>query len=288
MKNSTLQQAGPSRPVKTAPAELRRKTCDGRFKSLDDSGPGEFTFYAAVFGNVDRDGDVIEPGAFKNLDEFVKDGFVSFNHDWQSLPVAYPVNASQDATGLLITARFHSTPEAQACRTVARERLAAGKAVKCSIGYRVMDSSTETRGGQRVNVLKALAVYEAGMVNIPANPSAEVGSVKGVVSLDQAQAMLARYKDGRVLSTDNHKKLNQWAKDLHGHGKTACAMAKDVLDWLRIIDPDNTDYPDEFADVDDYLNNQNSPASQFESEQGDKRTRLRLRATWGRTLTVCP
>lgn len=123
---------------------VRRKTCEGQFKALDDAGDGEVTFHAAVFGSVDRDGDVIAPGAFVNLEEFVRDGFVSYNHDWSALPIAYPLEASQDASGLLVRARFHSTPEAQACRTVARERLAAGKAVKCSNGR--SDESSTTSG----------------------------------------------------------------------------------------------------------------------------------------------
>ena len=55
----------------------------------------------------------------------------------------------QDSVGLKVSGAFHSTEEAQAVRTVVRERLAAGKAVKCSIGYSVDDAAVETRGGVR-------------------------------------------------------------------------------------------------------------------------------------------
>ena len=66
-------------PTKSGPKPadagvLRHKQYDCQFKSLDDT--GRFEVYAAVFGNVDRQGDVIVQGAFKDLDKFVRDGWV--------------------------------------------------------------------------------------------------------------------------------------------------------------------------------------------------------------------
>ncbi len=155
---------------------LPRKTFDCEFKSLDDA--GTFVLYAACFGNLDRQGDVIEQGAFTNLDEFAKDGWVALNHAQGDLPVAMVDTAIQDSKGLRITGTFHSTGEAQAVRTVVKERMAAGKAVKCSLGYLTEDESFEKSDGKTVRHIKKLSVYEASFVNLPANPLAEVTAVK--------------------------------------------------------------------------------------------------------------
>jgi HK97 family phage prohead protease len=156
---------------------LPHKTFDVEVKQLDEA--GSFSLYAAIFGNVDRQGDVIEPNSFQNLDEFVKDGWIALNHDQAGLPIAVIDAATQDATGLLVTGRFHSTPLAQEVRTVVRERMAAGKGVKCSLGY-VTDDETFERDdlGRSIRHIKALSIYEASFVNLPSNPMAEVQSIK--------------------------------------------------------------------------------------------------------------
>jgi HK97 family phage prohead protease len=156
---------------------LPHKTFDVEVKQLDEA--GSFSLYAAIFGNVDRQGDVIEPNSFQNLDEFVKDGWIALNHDQAGLPIAVIDAATQDATGLLVTGRFHSTPLAQEVRTVVRERMAAGKGVKCSLGYVTDDESFERDElGRSIRHIKALSIYEASFVNLPSNPMAEVQSIK--------------------------------------------------------------------------------------------------------------
>lgn len=162
---------------------LSRKTFDVEFKS-DEGDTGSFTLYCACFSNLDLQGDILEPSSFKNLDQFVTDGFGLVNHVSSSLPVAWVDTAVQDSVGLKVTGRFHSTPEAQACRTVVIERMAAGKAVKCSLGYVTLDESFEKVDGQTVRHINALDVYEFSFVGVPANPLAGVQSAK---SLDQVE-----------------------------------------------------------------------------------------------------
>jgi HK97 family phage prohead protease len=170
------------------PAVLERKDFNCRFKALDDT--GSFELYAAVFGNIDRQDDVIIAGAFKNLDKFVTDGWGALNHVQCDLPVAWIETAVQDEHGLKVTGRFHSTPEAQACRTVIQERMAAGKSVKCSIGYLIVDAAVETRDGRTVRLLKAIEVFEFSFVNLPANPEAGVLTAKSLhQSTNETDAM---------------------------------------------------------------------------------------------------
>lgn len=207
--------------------DLERKALAWDVKALDDS-LGSFAVYASVFGNVDRQGEIIAPGAFTNLPAFVKDGWGAINHDWDDLPVALIDEATQDGTGLLVKGRFHSTSDAQDCRKVVKERMEAGKSVKASIGYRVLEDAVETRDGQSVRILKRVEIFEFSFVNMPANPAAEVVRAKGLISVDDAKALIdhleAGLKEGRVLSRANLNTIRNWAKTCREHSKLADAM----------------------------------------------------------------
>jgi HK97 family phage prohead protease len=173
----------------------RIKTIAGELGSVGDD--GSFTMYALVFGNVDRQGDVIERGAVQNIDELVKDGWIALNHQENDLPIATITSAVQDEHGLKITGTFHSTPEAQKVRTIVKERLERGKAVKTSIGYRVPPDGErhERQDGRLVRRISKLSVYEASFVNLPANPAAEVVSAKSVSgSVSESEGYMAKQK----------------------------------------------------------------------------------------------
>jgi HK97 family phage prohead protease len=168
---------------------LPRKACECEFKAIDDA-TGSFTMYGLVFDNVDRQNDVIVQGAVQNIDEFTRDGFIALNHDQAALPVATIDAATQDTHGLRINGTFHSTPEAQAVRTIAKERMERGKSVKTSIGYVVPvdGESYEKVNGQTVRRISKMSVYEASFVNLPANPLAEVQSVKSLDGFDSQES----------------------------------------------------------------------------------------------------
>jgi uncharacterized protein len=224
---------------------LERKSFDVEIKAVNDD--GSFTAYFAAFGNIDRVDDIIEPGAFRNLDTFTKDGWVGISHDMESLPIAYVVSATQDGYGLKIEGRFHSTPEAQSCRSVVKERLAAGKSVKGSIGYLVPPGGSvqDYQGGKPVRRIKQLDVFECSFVNLPANPAAEAISAKGatvqdkVLTLDALKAWIEHEsKAGRVLSRANHDQLKKW----HAALADCCSGIKAMIDTH---DPDGEPDGDE-------------------------------------------
>src|SRR4051794_26228525 len=104
---------------------------------------------------------------------------MSISHKWDILPIASIESARQDQRGLLVTAAFHGTPEAQACRQVMMERLQRGKSVKASIGYTVADDARVTEGGKSYRLLKSIDLYEFSWVAMPANPNADFMDVKG-------------------------------------------------------------------------------------------------------------
>lgn len=206
---------------------------------LKDMGDdGTFTMYAAAFGNVDRGGDVIEPGAFANLDEFLKDGWIALNHRAGDAAIGYPMSASQDDKGLLVTGRFHSTPEAQVVRTVAKERFDAGKTVKASIGYLVNDAAFEQRAGRTVRSLKSINIHEASFVNLPMNPAADVVAAKSleIGPMDEQDtgliAALKRAigldtKKGKAISAANHATLSEHADAMDASAKAMGDCHKD-------------------------------------------------------------
>lgn len=99
----------------------------GEHKSLDvdwkaGTEPGTLEGYASIFGNVDHEGDVVMPGAFKRTVDH-------WNRSSQPMPLLADHEAStsgvigsivslrEDARGLKFKARFSSTPKAQDVRT---------------------------------------------------------------------------------------------------------------------------------------------------------------------------
>lgn len=183
---------------------LPRKTLDCEFKVLDESS-GSFEMYALVFGNIDRQFDIIEQGAVQNLEELAADGWIALNHVQENLPIAFIDTAIQDSHGLKLTGRFHSHPAAQAARITICERKAAGKAVKTSIGYLVpVDGERyEKINGQPVRIISKLSVYEASYVNLPANPEAEITAAKALGgTIQELEALMSALNSKGSYSVD--------------------------------------------------------------------------------------
>lgn len=217
----------------------------------DDGGAGSMSGYLSAFGNIDRGGEIVVRGAFsKHLDTFLKDGFIALNHNWDVLPIATVTEAHEDDFGLHFTADFHSTPAAQEARTVARERIARGKSVSTSIGYKVADSERT----DSALLLKDLPLYEGSIVNVPMNPLPTIGMVKGWAStrdeedaaplagmpfaaatdaalatvedvIARAKAIIdLRAKEGRMLSGANVARLDGMRVSLRDHADALDAM----------------------------------------------------------------
>jgi HK97 family phage prohead protease len=155
---------------------------------------GTIAGYASVAGNVDRDGEVIAPGAYRGLEALVQSGFLAIGHDWTGLPVGTIEQAKADERGLLVEMQFHSTPEAQAARTVVLERLARGKSVGLSIGFFANKDHREEIDGAVRRVLDEIEVFEVSLVPVPANPLAGVTAAKGRTFDDEAEEVVVLAK----------------------------------------------------------------------------------------------
>ena len=81
--------------------EKKSDTPQREYKSVSfvlesaDENTGEFSGYAAVFGNVDSGGDVIEKGAFAKtiVEDFARIKILS-QHNSYDLPIGKPVTSS--------------------------------------------------------------------------------------------------------------------------------------------------------------------------------------------------
>jgi hypothetical protein len=195
-----------------------------------DASSGEFSGYASIFGNVDSGGDIVVKGAYqKAIPAFLRDGFISWSHDW-SMPIAMPTDAVEDDKGLFLAGRFHSTPAAQEARTITAERAANGKRTGLSIGYDIEDYAPDGKGHRLLKVINPL--FEVGFVMVPMNRESNLAAVKadlrelsldagsslaGAVArfLGDADALTAQFakmadlrsKEGRSLSAANRQRL---------------------------------------------------------------------------------
>jgi len=176
--------------------QLERKSLSFEIKAFDET-TGTIEGYGSVKQAIDSYGDRIMPGAYGDLSAFVKTGFLAEGHDWDTSPIGYILEAKEDEYGLWFKAQFHSTDEAQKCRTVVMERMAAGKSVGLSIGFFTKDSEYVTEDGQSVRLLKLLDIKEISIVTVPAMGLALAAAVKGggIPYADQEDGVLAALTD---------------------------------------------------------------------------------------------
>lgn len=163
-----------------APATATDRDLDGRKMSVplelkQVSGDGTFEGMAAVFGNVDRQGDVIEPGAF---DQTVRDR--------KQVPLLWAHNAQEPigvgqlsvtGDGLKIDGELNlDVQRAQEIHALMKQGAVEG----LSIGYDAKDFEIDRSTG--VRRLKSVQVGEVSLAptDFQANPDAEVTAVKMV------------------------------------------------------------------------------------------------------------
>lgn len=201
---------------------------------------------AAVMGNIDAHGDVIFPGAFSSaLPEFLRSGFVAVGHDWDDLPIAYPTLAEERGRQLYTEATFHSTQDAQDARTIASERIAAGKSVGLSVGFFVAeDGSQWFETGIKLLEFAKNNGYDLSMFDTAAIGAADdyiraitkVGrlveySIVSIPANSEAEAMSAK-AEGRTESTQPLRTPRELEKFLRDAGMSS-TLAKASISNLR-------------------------------------------------------
>lgn len=157
--------------------DIRHITVDFKVKSFQEKTQKddhkvpvfEFKGYAAVFNNVDLQGDIIVKGAFeKSLSKkSPADIMVFYQHDVHSMPIGILKSIHEDEKGLFVDVQL---PLKNTRSRDVAALIEVGGLRKFSIGFFVLD--TEEKDG--ITLLKELDVFDVSVVNFPANPEAEV------------------------------------------------------------------------------------------------------------------
>ncbi len=144
-----------------------------KLKSLDAS--GSFVGLAATYGGVDLMGDTIAPGAFKQAIQQQGTGYpLLWAHD-QASPIGI-AKVSDSPAGLLVDGKLVMA-DPNAVR--AHAHLKAGSIKGLSIGFQDLKSSPQGDG----RLLKEVRLHEVSLVACPADPGAQVISVKAAAGV---------------------------------------------------------------------------------------------------------
>jgi len=142
--------------------------------------PGEFEGYGAVFGNTDRDGDVVAKGAFADSLKSRLPALL-WQHNAKE-PIGRFDVVREDERGLFVKGRL-----AQSGRGAeAYELLKMGALNGLSIGFVTKEAMRNSAAGTRT--IKRADLMEVSLVTFPANELARIESVKQVQTVKQSNA----------------------------------------------------------------------------------------------------
>lgn len=160
---------------KSDAAAREYKTFHFELKSADDEN-GEFSGYAAVFGNRDSGNDIIEKGAFtKTLTEDFDRIKILFQHEDYDLPIGKPLELREDEKGLFIRGRISDTQKGRDIRTLLKD----GVLNELSIGYDVVAFDYDGESG--VRRLREIRLWEVSVVTWAMNEEARIDEVKSFI-----------------------------------------------------------------------------------------------------------
>ena len=185
-------------------AKIQHRQFDLRMDDAVES-KGGLKGTALAYGKLDSYNTVFAPAsATAALPDFVANGSFLAAHDADDLAIGYIRSAVDTGTGVEVEVDYHTTGDAQDARTVAMERLAAGKKVGLSIGFTIGDY-VECQNGDALlemaatmnmdlnqfdveNIRKCqrecyllvrlAKIFEVSQVNFPAVPDSEATAVR--------------------------------------------------------------------------------------------------------------
>ena len=154
--------------------DVKHMSCALRVKTL--GGDGIFTGYASVFGELDRQNEIVAAGSFaRSLTMWQRQNrtpALLWMHD-PTQPIGIWQSIREDANGLLVEGRL-------ALRTQkggeAYELVKLGALTGLSIGYRVVSSQIDSK--RKARILTDVDLFEISLVTFPANEAARVSEVK--------------------------------------------------------------------------------------------------------------
>ena len=169
-----------------APATREYKSFKFELESADES--GEFSGYAAVFGNKDSGGDIIEKGAFSKTirEDFDRIKILSQHTDCE-LPIGKPLELREDDKGLFIRGKISDTAKGRDIQTLMKD----GVLNELSIGYDAVEFDYDSEQG--VRRLKVIKLWEVSIVTWAMNDQAKIDEVKSLV-----EGLRTEVKTGKI------------------------------------------------------------------------------------------
>ncbi len=175
-----LQAPSRSNDTLCLPLEIKASDTTGSVGSTENGEDwGTFEGYGSVFGNQDRDGDIVARGAFADS---LKSGLPAllWQHD-QKAPIGRFDVVREDKRGLYVKGRLSMSGRGRE----AYDLLKMGALNGLSIGFVTREATRDKLTGART-ILKA-DLMEVSMVTFPANELARVQSVKAQSDSQKAQ-----------------------------------------------------------------------------------------------------
>ena len=206
-------EASLEKGTKTQTHKTEYKTLSFEVEDFDEE-EGVFSGYAAVFGNVDTGGDIIEPGSFtKSIAKGLARKKILALHNDQWLPIGKPIVIREDSHGLYIKAQISDTTMGRDVKTLLKD----GVINELSIGYDPVVFDYDSDG---IRHLRELELWEVSVVTWAMNPEALITNYK---SLD-VTSDLAEIKAGRKISAKRIKSLSDACKTLDAVSKSIKAV----------------------------------------------------------------
>lgn len=157
---------------------LTKNVLDGAIKDVDVQS-GIITGYFSVFGNLDSDGDIVLPGAFKktireNGPDSGKPRILHlYMHDPSKI-LSKPHVLKEDKHGLYFESKISETSLGKDVLQLYRDKVL----TEHSIGYQIVKREVDESGKERIQKLVELKLWEGSTVGWGANMEALVSTVK--------------------------------------------------------------------------------------------------------------
>lgn len=152
--------------------------------------------YGSFFGETDRGGDIVMPGAYKaSLAELKASGGqvkMLWQHD-PTQPIGVWDEVREDKRGLFVKGRILTDVEKG---REAASLIEAGAIDGLSIGYRTV-KATKNDKGQRL--LKELELWEVSLVTFPMLPSARIGAKGDTPEGEDLRDLVRIIEDARLM-----------------------------------------------------------------------------------------
>lgn len=164
-------------------------------KELSDA--GRFEGHAAIFNNVDLQGDRIKRSAFaETLEESGGQWPILFGHN-SGRVVGFSTFAEEDNKGLRVIGEFTlGSDEGRNAYATVKHAAALNQRFGLSIGYAIRGQDGAAFDSETgVRTLKNLTVYEFSLAAIPANPRARVTNVKELADCKTVREVEAWLRD---------------------------------------------------------------------------------------------